>query len=285
MIKNLKLSVLALLALVATMLTSCLGESENTQYVSGVGTVVSTSTIRLDNGLYLQSENLTGLSYDDRVYIYGTVDGDAYEAAVAKLQSGGQGIVTLQEIYSGGVFETEEGVYTPLSDYESELENHTSSAISDLDWCSYGSFGNGYLNMTVTCDYYVYSSGNSNNLVPVEFSMIAKTVDPVNKKLELVLVYDNGESQCVDADGKLLDGYTKVSNSTLPLSFNLVNLYYTLAEAGLSDDDQISLSVAYVTNDSEKGEAKEVCSDGYALTGMYNGLNYFTLSVLKKIYY
>ncbi len=285
MIKNLKLSVLALLAVVAATLTSCLGESESTQYVSGVGTVVSSNTIRLDNGLYLQSDNFTGLSYDDRVYIYGTADGDAYEAAVSKLQAGGQGIVALQQVYSGGVFQTEEGVYTPQGDYESELEDHTSSAISDLDWCSYGSFGNGYLNMTVTCDYYYKSSSTSTTLVPVEFSMIAKTVDAVNKKLELVLVYDNGASQCVDADGKLLDGYTKVSNGTLPLSFNLTSLYYTLAEAGLSDDDQISLSVAYVTNDSGQGEAKEVCTDGYALTGLHNGFNYFTLSVLKKIYY
>ena len=240
----------------------------------------------MDNGLIVKSTNFSDLNYGDRVYLYGTADGDAYQSAVTKLQAGEQAVLTLQSIVTGGTFQTSSGVYNDPEDYETELENHVSSAISDLEWCGYGSFGNGYLNFTVTGDYYVVkkSGSNSTSLVPVDFTFVAKTIDAANKKVELVLVYDNNESQCVDAEGKLKDGYTKYSNSALPLSYELLDLYYELSSQGVADTDEIELSVYYVTNNSEAGDVKEVCSSSEALTGMYSGKNYFTLASLKKHY-
>ncbi len=281
MIKKLKLSVLALFAVLATTLTSCLGDGDNTQYISGVGTVGYSNSIRLDNGLIVQSTDLTSLTLDSRVYIYGTVDGDAYQAAVAKLQAGETATLTLQSLYQGGIFETYDEFLAEPDEYEDNLDGCVSSAVSGLSWNGYGSFGNGYLNFNVSGDYYL---NKSKELVPVEFTLLAKTIDTANKKIELVLVYDNGESQCVGTDGKVLDGYSKVTGGSIPLSCDLSSLYYTFVAAGVADTDEISLSVAYVTKAAGSGEAKEVCADGDALNGMYGGKNYFTLSILKRQY-
>ncbi len=282
MIKKLKLSVWVLFAVLATTLTSCLGDSENTQYISGVGTVASSNSIMLDNGLYVQLTDLSSsLTLGDRIYIYGTADGDAYQAAVAKLQAGERATLTLQSLYQGGIFETCEEFLSNPDNYEDNLDDCLSSAVSGLSWNGYGSFGNGYLNFNVSGDYYL---DKSKKLVPVEFTLLAKTVDPANKKIELVLVYDNAESQCVGTDGKVLDGYSKVTGNTIPVSCDLSSLYYTLSAAGVADTDEISLSVAYVTKSAESGATKEVCADGDALNGMYGGKNYFTLSILKRQY-
>ena len=62
--KNFKLSMLAMLSVIAMTFTSCLGDGDNTQYVTGTGSVSTSSSIVLDNGLTLKT-NALNLSMGD----------------------------------------------------------------------------------------------------------------------------------------------------------------------------------------------------------------------------
>ena len=101
--KNFKLSMLVMLSAIAMTFTSCLGDGDNTQYVMGTGTVSSSSATLLDNGLTIKSSVWGNAAVGDRIYVYASVPGDEYEAAIANLQAGKSASVNLANLYQAGV--------------------------------------------------------------------------------------------------------------------------------------------------------------------------------------
>ena len=275
--KNFKLSMLAMLSVIAMTFTSCLGDGDNTQYVTGTGSVSTSSSIVLDNGLTLKT-NALNLTMYDRVYIYASVPGDEYEAAIAKLQNNDKtASVNLENIYQAGV--CTKGEYEKPDNYADYLAAMTTSEVESLSWLSFGSFGNGYMNFSIKAEWYTKTVDKTESPVTIDVELLQKTFDASAKKLELVLVYNNHKAECVDTEGKLKDGYKLITGYEIPVSVDVEDIYYEMQGAGLRDEDKIELSVLYVT-----GEDRELCSDSDKLTGTFYGTNYCTVSMFKNYY-
>jgi hypothetical protein len=276
--KNFRKILSAVLACMAVFtMSSCLGDSDSSVYLNGTGTATSTSTIMLDNGLTLKTSVLS-LTYGSRVYIYGAVDEDDYNAAVTNINNGKTASVTLTSVMTAGECVNAYLQNEESDDFEDALADLTCTPISSLAWLSYGAFGNGYLQFTVTADYYLKKGSDSSyTLIEPEFYCLVKTIDKSN--LELVIAADNKKSSCTDADGSLLSGYTSQS-AAMPISVNVNDLYYTMTGLGLSDTDYINLTVKYVS------DANKTINETSTLSGtLGTSTNYFTVSALKRYYY
>lgn len=276
--KNFKLSMLAMLSVIAMTFTSCLGDGDNTQYVTGTGSVSTSSSIVLDNGLTLKT-NALNLSMGDRVYIYASVPGEEYEAAIAKLQEGKTASVNLENIYQAGA--CVDGEFDDPDNFDDHLATMTASEIESLSWLSFGSFGNGYMNFSIKGEWYTQTVDKTEKTIEPKISLLQKNFDASAKKLELVLVYNNRKAECVDTEGKLKDGYKLITGYEIPVSVDVNDLYSEMTYGGnLKDEDKIELSVKYVT-----GEDRELCGDSDKLTGTFYGTNYCTVSMFKRYYY
>lgn len=273
--KNFKLSMLAMLSVIAMTFTSCLGDGDNTQPVMGTGTVSSSSAILLDNGLTLRTSALN-LTMGDRVYIYASVPGEEYDAAVANLNEGKSASVNLESIFQAGACIKEECEYP--SDFDQALADETTSEVESISWLSFGAFGNGWMNFSIKAAYYTKTTDKTVKSVEPYISLMVKDFDASEKKLELVVIYDNREAECVDSEGKVneADGYALVSGGELPVSVDITSLYYVMKQAGLTDEDKVDLSVKYVEN-----EDRDISTD--ELTGKFGtSTNYCTVSMFKR---
>ena len=279
--KNFKFSMLAMLSVIAMTFTSCLGDGDNTQYVMGIGTAGVSSSVQLDNGLTLNSASFKDVASGSRVYVYASVDGEEYETAVNNLNAGKSGTVTLQNLYQGGVcvdckYDDKTG------NFDTELEEAVTSDVESLNWLSFGAFGNGWMNFSVKADRYQKKKEGSSDydIVDPKMELWLKTFDREAKKVELVFLYDNKESEALKEGSAtdLKDGYQKVAGYELPVSADVSALYGEMMSGGLKDEDEIELSVRFVKN-----KEHELSGEGDALNGkLGTSTNYCTVGMFKR---
>lgn len=280
--KNFKFSMLAMLSVIAMTFTSCLGDGDNTQYVMGIGTagVSSSSSVQLDNGLTLNSASFKDVASGSRVYVYASVDGEEYETAVNNLNAGKSGTVTLQSLYDGGVcvdckYDDKSG------NFDAELEETVTSDVESFNWCRYGAFGNGWMNFTMKADWYLKKiEGSSDYDMVAEMGLWLKTFDREAKKVELVFLYDNKESEALKEGSAtdLKDGYQKIAGYQ-SVSADVSALYGEMINGGLKDEDEIELSVRFVRN-----KEHELSDENDALSGKLDSssTNYCTVGMFKR---
>lgn len=274
--KNFRKILSAVLACMAVFtMSSCLGDSDSSVYLNGTGTATSSSTILLDNGLTLKTSSLT-LSFGSRVYIYGAVDEDEYNTAVTNINSGKTGSVTLTSIMTAGECVNAD-LNADADDFEDALANLTCTPVSGLSWLNYGAFGNGYFQFTVTSEYYLKKGSDSSyTLIDPEFTCLVKTLN--KNELELIIATNNKSASCTDSDGKVLSGYES-QTAAMPISVDASDLYYTFRNLGLSDTDNVTLTVKYIS------DANKAINETSTLSGtLGTSTNYFTVGALKRSY-
>lgn len=269
---NFRLSVLAMLSAVAVTFTSCLGDDDdNTQYIYGTGTALTATSINLDNGLTITSSGM-GITTGERYYIMAQCTQSEYEAAFDKLQSGGQATL-VSDYVSGGKF-----IWGELMEEENmtEEEEPTSTEVTSLNWFSYGSFGNGYMNFTVTGNYFVRTENGTATIMDPECKLLWN-YDASARKLSMTFVYNSRRDECVEEDGTLKDGYSAYSGQELPVTVNVTDIYYTLTSNGLSESDNVNLSIRYMNNGTVNSSSE--------LTGSFGtSTNYLTVSAFRTTY-
>ncbi len=266
----------AMLLALAMTLTSCLGtDDDNTTQVVGTGTAYSTSKIVLDNGLSLQSSSLN-LNMGDRVFVFASVDRTAYNAAVDALSKGQSASTMAATIYQGSGTMTEADVEF-VDDFETELTDYPATSVSSMGWFTYGSFGNGWMNVAVKGDYFVKKeSATSMKLMEPEVTVLVKECDPAGKKLTLTVVYNSRESEFMAEENKLKEGYMQYKEQEIPVTFDLSHLYTQFQNLG--DETEIALSVEYVSDKNHTIASNKLDGKlGYST-------NYFKVGVLKRTY-
>ncbi len=267
--KNFNLSVLSMLSAVAITFTSCLDDdSDNDTYIMGTGTVRNSTSVLLDNGLLLNTSSLS-ITAGDRLYIYGSVDYDAYESAVSQLNNGSSyASLSLNNIYVAGTW-----IIGDLEIYD-DFTSATATEVDDVSWLTYTAFGNGYMQFSVDADWYYYYSSSSSSYVLFnpEITLFVEDFDASDQTLDLVLVYNSRESETDD-------NYIK-SNSEIVVSFDVTDLYDMMTNEGLSDSDEITLTVKYVTD-----EDYTLCTSSQQLTGSFGtSVNYCYVSSFDRVY-
>jgi len=264
--KNFKLSMLAMLSVIAMTFTSCLGDDgDNTQYVYGTGKALSAQSVLLDNGLTITSGSGT-LELSQRYYIMAQCSQETYESVMAKLNAGERASMN-SDYMQGGKFITG----------ELEDESETSTEVESLSWFNWGAFGNGYVNLTVKADYYTKKAENNNtpSLFTPEVGATYE-YDADANKLTLTVAYNSRKEEATDSDGKLKSGYSVYSGQELPVSIDVTRLYRVLKDEkpSLKDTDEINLVVKYLS----EGEVQSA-----ELTGKFGtSTNYFNLGMLKR---
>lgn len=264
--KKFKLSVLAMLSVIAMTFTSCLGDDgDNTQYVYGTGKAISSQSVLLDNGLTITSSATLELS--ERYYVMAQCSQEEYESVMAKLNAGERASIK-SEYMEGGKFVIG----------ELEEEPGTSTDVDGLSWFNWGAFGNGYVNLNVKADYYGKKEAENATTPSLFTPEIGATYayEAASNTLTLTISYNSRKEEATESDGKLKNGYSVYTGQELPFSIDVVELYGELRRESptLKDTDEINLVVKYLSEGTVQSDE---------LTGKFGtSTNYFNLGMLKR---
>lgn len=256
--KKIKFSVLTLLSVIALTFSSCLGDSDNTQYYGGIGNVGSLgSQIVLDNGVVLTLSGIssTELMNYDRVYAIGeVVKEEGQDVDIYNLKPGDKVTIIPMQGTTGLL-------NVDWKSSEDELQGENLGTIDSFGWFMNYTYGNGYMNFLLQADC-IYKKGDSSTsatLVEPDFYMCASRVDASAKIVDLIFGYDNHAKDDQYTDDTTSSGLKEdygTTTSYFGLTLNMRSLYTQLKNAGLSDDDEVVFNF-YKAEKRESGSTEE----------------------------
>ena len=229
-----------MLSAVTLLFSSCLGDGDTTYPITGVGTITNSfsSEMVMDYGIKVSMVgiNTSAIDNGDRIFFYGTIVDETYEGQA--LNPGEQITASLIQafpLYDVTVINSSDalGNDVQFTDYD------------EFDWFDGGGYGNGYMNFQMTMQYIIKEgSGNTaNTLMEPKTYAIFKNIDTSAKTADIIIAVDNRKSEFLqsDSNSELSDGYNW-SRGNLPVTLNASQLYYDFSNAGLTDEDNITVT-------------------------------------------